>query len=342
MRLLFLTLTLFVTAARGEVFVPAADAVTVELVGEARVTGKSVTLRQIARLAEPDGAIGRIEVMTLDDRKYHEITAAEVADALRSAGISPAGVRVVGARRVAISRLDAAYDEAAELADWHAAPPPAAARRQVTPAAEVTTLRDRIIEFSAERLGISIDRVRVEFTADERLLRLPEGPVAFDIQPSGGRKLGRCGWVVTIEKNGQGERHTVAGHVYQMSQAAVLTRNLTAGEPLATGDIEWQPVELDRTPSVPFATEADIVGAAASRALTAGTPLSRRMLRPMPLVRRGQFVSVLITEGGVTVKAVARSLEDATAGQAVRLRDEATRSTYTAIVTGPQQAKLGG
>ena len=323
--------------AAGEAFVPAADAVPIELRGEARVTGQTVLLRQIGHLPPENAKLGQTVVATLGRGKYTELDAADVADALRAAGISPAAVRLLGARRCLVTRLDAAYDEAAQLRAWADAEPAAAP----APAGPVRELRDVLVEDAADRLAAEAGNLSVNFEGDDRLLGLPDGPFVFEVDRRRGRGLGRCAWDVTITRDGTPERHVVEAIVGRTIRQPVLARAVAAGEPIDAADVRWREVTLDRDPPTPPATADDLAGAAAARALDAGAVLDRRAIRPIPLVRRGQFVSVLISRGGVIVKAVATALEDATAGQAVRLRDEATRSTYTALVTGPGRAALG-
>ena len=66
------------------------------------------------------------------------------------------------------------------------------------------------------------------------------------------------------------------------------------------------------------------------------------MVDAVPLVRTGQLVSILLQQGNVQVKTVARALEGGVYGQTIRVRNEGTKDVFPVTLTGPQTATMGG
>lgn len=65
------------------------------------------------------------------------------------------------------------------------------------------------------------------------------------------------------------------------------------------------------------------------------------MVDAVPLVRAGQLVTVVLQQGSVQVKTVARAMEGGSFGQSIRVKNEATRDIFEVVLTGPQTGRLG-
>ena len=314
----------------------AAD-VALELRSEAKVVGGQITLDQVCRIdgvaPGDDAKLANIPVAVVGREKYLHVGPGDIEHALRQAGVSPAEVELYGSRRCLIERLDVSYDEQAALTDWASEP----ADERLVPSAE--TLADVLRRDLAKRAGRT-DLV-IDFAEAEAVLNLPTA--AFDVTatPRTLKTVGSVRWDVTVTRDGATERHTVSADVQMPVETLVLAEPVTAEGTVQASAVEVKTVLMDREPRHPLATLADLEGAAARRDLPAGEVLTLRHLRPVPLVRRGAFVTVTVGRGNVRVKTVAKALEDGAKGQVIRVRDEATRSSYTALVTGSNQLALG-
>ena len=70
--------------------------------------------------------------------------------------------------------------------------------------------------------------------------------------------------------------------------------------------------------------------------------MTSRMVDPVPLVRAGQLVTVTLTQGSVQIRSVGRALESGAMGQTIKARNETSKDVFDVVVTGPQEARLGG
>ena len=65
-----------------------------------------------------------------------------------------------------------------------------------------------------------------------------------------------------------------------------------------------------------------------------------RLVEAPILIRPGQMVTVLMTQGGFSAKAVLKATEQGALGQTVRVRNETTGTQLDVVVTGEQTAKM--
>jgi flagella basal body P-ring formation protein FlgA len=80
----------------------------------------------------------------------------------------------------------------------------------------------------------------------------------------------------------------------------------------------------------------------AARRIGRGDALCARVVEPMPDIERNGPVLLSAHSGAVSVSRVLTAAADARAGERVRLRDRATGTTISAIVTGPGAARVSG
>ena len=71
--------------------------------------------------------------------------------------------------------------------------------------------------------------------------------------------------------------------------------------------------------------------------LTIKTVLNSRMLTAVELVKNGQFVTITVSHGAVSIKTVARAMEGGSLGQTIKVKNETTKDIYDVVLTGPQQ-----
>ena len=79
----------------------------------------------------------------------------------------------------------------------------------------------------------------------------------------------------------------------------------------------------------------------AGRELKSGTVLTAKLIEPAVLVKSGQLVSIILTQGAIQAKSVARAMEQGTYGQSIRVKNEVTGNVFDVVVTGPQAAATG-
>lgn len=203
------------------------------------------------------------------------------------------------------------------------------------------TLRALLLDDLSVRLGVAKDQLQVTFNpADEKLLNLSEPLFKFNIQPRRVRDLGEVSWNVTVLSGNGSQKGTVTANARAWRNEVVLNKPLAYGQVIQPDDVIQRRVLADQLPSDPLLQQSQVVGQQASRELKVGTVMNARLVDPVPLVKPGQLVTITLTVGSVRVKTVGRAMEGGSFGQAIKVRNEATKDIFEVVLTGPQQGTM--
>lgn len=243
------------------------------------------------------------------------------------------------------SAADAKVDERAELASSTVRP-----LRDEVPGAGATfagvTLREALVREVTDRLGLKAEDIEIVFDpADERVLKLAGPTFGWSLGQTRLRNLGPVTWSVTLwtesEKVRSTRRVEVVARVRAWQTQVVARRGLSAGQLVRDEDVEVQRVLVEKLAEERLLSREQVLTMQAGKPIAPGTVLAVRMLDPVLLVRSGQLVSVLLRQGGIEVRAVAKAVEAGAYGQTIRVRNEQTNDVFQVTVVGPQEAKLG-
>jgi flagella basal body P-ring formation protein FlgA len=344
-----------------EKFVPADPAgigATLEMRKEATIVGPEIKLKQVCRWMTADNAaiapIADLVVARITPGKpFKSISVNEIKSGLRDAKVNLAGINFVGVMSCTINRSDAQYDERVAMQQWieaktgdqpgvtPATTPVEPAKPQAAENKSVHTLRDLLTSDVAERLNTPIDSLQMNFRPlDEKVLNLSEPLFKFQIEPTRVRNLGNVEWDVTVISDGSNKKVTIAAQARAWQNQAVLAKPLAFRQLIQEGDVTERRVLVDSLPDQPLITKTQAVGQQASRDLKPGSVIDARMVDPVELVKSGQFVTITVAHGGVSIKTVARAMEGGSLGQTIKVKNETTKDIYDVVLTGPQTASL--
>jgi flagella basal body P-ring formation protein FlgA len=329
---------------------------TLEIQQTAIIPGRLIRIRHVVRWSDADDAafapIGDLVIDHFDGIDNRRLTLDEIRTTLNSAGVNLALIRFSGARSCLISR---GPDETAPPKDNHEAvqrwivegAKAAAATQPATAANDAEgipfhSLRDRLTTDLADRLTLSVDDLQLNFDPkDKNYLSLAEPAFHFDIQPRRCRDLGAVNWDVTISSGDKDQKLTINANARCWQRQLVMVRAAAYHQVLQAADISQRRALVDSLPADPLLTESQIVGQQAARDLRPGMVLTARLVEPLPLARTGQFVSVTLNRGGISIRTTARAMESGSYGQTIKLKSEDTNDIFQATLTGPQEASVG-
>lgn len=339
---------------------------TLELRAEATVLGAEVKLKQVCRWSSADepvfAPLADLVLVRLEEGKpFAPVTLEQIRSTLHDAGVNLAAVRFAGATSCTVARSDVEVDEQAALLEWANAKQPrtaapaepaaqiaAASARPVTVESDRKTLRDLLTHDLSVRLRVPVEDLHVTFNPkDDAALRLAEPQFRFDIQPRRVRNLGAVAWDVQILTQGgaatskRSQKMTVAATARAWQRQVVLSKPLAFKQTIREGDVTERRVLVDNLDDEALLNLKQVVGQQAARELRPGLVMTGKTVQPVPLARTGQFVTVKLSRGGVTVKTVARAMEEGSYGQAIKVKNEATKDMFEVVLTGPQEATLG-
>ena len=366
--------------ATEERFVPAATlpvGATLELRGEATVVGQEVSLKQIARWDDRDaeffGPVADLVVLRIGPKQpFRAIKLEDLRQLLYDAGVNLGSIRFSGATACTVTRSDVEFDERTALEQWasakgttddsHDEPAPARAKpvddSPRPPAVEVFTppttqpvveheparsLKQLLLADLAERLAVDVNLIQLTFSQrDQKLLVLAEPQFSFDVTPRRVRNLGPVTWEVVIRSEGLKPQKITIDATARLWQSHLVTaRSLAFGQVLREEDFKQERVLVDRLPEDLILTREQALHQSSVRQLPAGTVLTARLVEAVPLVRTGQFVTITLKRGSVMIRTVARAMDGGGFGQAIRVKNEATKDIYEVVITGAQEAQIG-
>ncbi|MFZ1830902.1 MAG: flagellar basal body P-ring formation chaperone FlgA [Candidatus Competibacteraceae bacterium] len=171
-------------------------------------------------------------------------------------------------------------------------------------------------------------------------LRLPPCRVALEaFLPSGAKNVGnasigvRCpdpAWTVY-------QRATI----YVYDQVLVAQHFLRRGAILSPADLRAERRELSALPGGYETDSAQIIGKQLRQALMAGMVISPRDVKMPPAVRQGEVITLVVRQGGMEVTSSGVALSDASIGERVRARNEASQRVVEGIVIHQRRVEVG-
>lgn len=109
----------------------------------------------------------------------------------------------------------------------------------------------------------------------------------------------------------------------------VAARPIARGRPIAADDVRIDRVDLTRIAGTVYGADESLDGNVAVRAIAAGEPLRRDLLRPPPIMAAGDPVKIVYDGNGFAISIDGKALAPAGDGQTVRVSTSAGR-----ILTG--------
>jgi len=297
----------------------AQEATVIEMKREAEVGGNIIRLEDVARvhdarLQEREQLEAIYVTLAPAPGQVKTVALREVRRRLRAHGVNLARVILEGPVTTRVRR-------GAQTTRRQAAPPSA--------------LADLVTRFVAGKLGREAADVRVTFDAAtaERLRRLAARDLRWAVTEGlepvrlGHNALGVVGYEGTQRR----ERLTVSAEVEAYCAVPVAARNIARRTRLAPADLQLER-RLVGDPDSAGLTPSDLVGRLAARAIAKGATIEPEMVVDIPLVRRGDVVTVIARAGHIEVKTVGVALEEGTARQTVKVRNVDTRKVFAARV----------
>lgn len=276
---------------------PASASITVELLPEAEISGKTVTLGKIARIRgesqKARSRIGRIRLGTVPARGgMLRISRKRVRQALQRAGVRKFDMK--GERFVRVSR-------------------PADYLRR----AQVESAVRRFLARRIRGADVKIESVEIP---RQRIL-LPGGSVQILVAASPNtRFLGKTPLAVIVKVQGREyRRFWVSADIAVFVQVPVPRRPIGANERIRPQHFEMRRMNLANLPQDVVTRPADLEGAKASRALAPGQVVRMSDVELPYLVRRGHLVRVVAKRGALSITALGKALDRGRKGQIIRV-----------------------
>jgi flagella basal body P-ring formation protein FlgA len=173
----------------------------------------------------------------------------------------------------------------------------------------------------------------VEMTIPEGVI-LPVGEVEMTVQPPARTDFARP-FYLSIEFRVDGQTVKRAYYRTVLSVAAtvaVAARELTASGEVSSTDIRWERKALKTTLRTLVVEESFFVGRRPRIGIAAGEILTQDMFRVVPLITRGDKVTLVFDDGRIRVSTQGESLSNGSKGDRIRVMNADSRAELFAEV----------
>jgi flagella basal body P-ring formation protein FlgA len=194
-------------------------------------------------------------------------------------------------------------------------------------------VRREVLAFVAKADPFAGKRYEIEFVGTVR--PLAAAPDAM-VQVSAAKRTswaGRTSFLVETVRGGK-----TIGRVWVATQIHVYTRVFKAAarierlHEITESDLVSAEVDLAVVPADVVFDRATIVGRRAKQTVPAGTVVAARMVETPPLVKRGDWVTILLAGDGITLRAAGQVAQDGREGDPVRVTNLETKRALVARV----------
>lgn len=269
---------------------------------------------------------------------HHEL----IRSALSAKGVNLARISLAGSAQCEVRR------PALPQQNGTSQPSPTASlpdTRDTGPAGKPeTTLRRTIEDYFHREFARYGGRAEILFDrSDDHVLDLA-GPLEFHITREKNQLLGLCALQVDIVQDGK-PKQKIPLVVRTTMNRSVLTarRGINQGATVVAADVDVIPVSFTKLDDLGLDDAATVIGKRAKKFIAAGTRIETEMFEPVPLVLRGQLITLVSEVGGVRVVTTAKACANGTRGETIRVRSvDDTKVEFDAVVTGPGEAKAAG
>ncbi|QNN23266.1 flagellar basal body P-ring formation protein FlgA [Planctomycetales bacterium ZRK34] len=336
-RLLAILITITLAAA-GQ-----ADVIRLHSAAEVAPGATVVTLADVAALdGDYAAGLGEVVVASLaENQSETRIDAAGIRTALTRREVHWGKLILRGATRITVARRAANQPPLEDAAAPKANTLPALDRDSdglVLPPA--MKLREYLTKWLRHQLGDADEDVLIQLDdAQQDWLGLSLARYRFEIEPIGRDMIGRVSINVRRYQGGRFvDTNRIRAEVKVRRKVVIAARSIGRGQTITASDIEEKVQWFDSMIKQPASSAAAIIGQQVATSVRTGSVLYTDDIRAPVLVQRGQLVTVRCISGSLVLKTVARANEDGVLNQLISLRNERTRSDYTARVSGSQEA----
>lgn len=213
-----------------------------------------------------------------------------------------------------------------------------------TDAARQDTLRNAVQSFLDEELRRYGGRADLVFDrTSEQVLDLAGSTYTFNVRRRPGPPLGLVPVEVDVLVDGRTiQTVRLVVQVSMLRSVVVSARAINQEAAIQASDVHLIPFTFTRMDKLGVTAPAEVIGKRAKRFIPTGSLIDQAMLDTVPLVRRGQFVTLTSVAGAVRVVTAAKAVGAGALGDAVRVRAVNNRRVeFEGIVVGPNRVQIG-
>ncbi|MCH8252230.1 MAG: flagellar basal body P-ring formation protein FlgA [Planctomycetes bacterium] len=345
-----------VVAAVGMLLVLETVAVagTVRVWPTAVVVSDSVTLADMSELRgfDPASEAALRDLVVADviaPGAILTIDMSTVRDALTSASVNMANVTLSGSVKCSVSRPATLGGRAATNVGGTVTGAPTSLPESEPPSTVIETtgptLRRSVIDFFNDELERYNGTAEVTFDRTQASVLELTGPAySFRVRRMRGPVLGSVSIDVDVLSSGRVLQTVPLVVRIAMQRDIVVARHTINQDTIVrASDVKLVRHSFTRLDRLGVDRAVEVVGQRARRHIPAGSIIDADRLEPVPLVERGQLVTLESVSGSVTVVTAAKATKSGFLGDVITVRSsDKRRRVYEGVIVGPGKVRMGG
>jgi flagella basal body P-ring formation protein FlgA len=145
---------------------------------------------------------------------------------------------------------------------------------------------------------------------------------------------------VTLKfRDASGRERSLAARLIWTQPALVLKRSVKRDEILRAPDVEERIVRVNK-PGVYASKISQVTGRSVKKNLSQGETLPLNLITDAPIIERGKSVAIIVRSGGLVVSAKGEALESGALGEAIKVRNTASKAILTAVVVAEDTVEV--
>jgi flagella basal body P-ring formation protein FlgA len=326
-------------------FAEQSDRIEIRIWDQTTVVTPEICLAQIATITGQPKDVAALKpfilVSSLSNDQTLTLRAWEIAGRLSEAGFDTNRIDVRGSAKCVVNYVTEKRDPMAQDTAETGSTTTRPAEGRFGPASLETKIREVIKSNLTDKGLPPTSTVDVRFNDTIReLLALTEPPYHFEIEPQQRTTnwIGLVALKVKIYRNSDLlQTIPVLAQVQVKTEVAIAVRTINSKAKMSNQDVEMSLREITNLDGKFVTCIDDISDQQAKRMIPLGTMITGDMLEGVPLVKRGQLVSVLYNRSGLEIKLVGKAMQNGYRDEVVQVRNERSKEIFRAKVIGAGQ-----
>ena len=132
----------------------------------------------------------------------------------------------------------------------------------------------------------------------------------------------------------------VKGSVFPLILVPVLKTNIKNGHIISADDIDFIEIREKDFVQGTIVDEQSLIGMTPRRLAVAGRPLRGNDIIAPRIISRGEYVTMVLNSGALSLTAMGKALENGSKGEIIRVVNVSSNITVQAVVTGQKQVRI--
>lgn len=207
------------------------------------------------------------------------------------------------------------------------------------------TLRQAVQDYFDRQLARYRGLAELAFNrTSQQVLDLSGPAYDFAVRRRHGPSLGLIQIEVVVTAQGRTvQKVPLVVQVSMVRRVVMARRPINQAATVRARDVELVPMTFTRLDKLGIGETAQAIGQRAKRFIPSGSVIQPTLLESVPLVTRGQLVTLTSVAGAVRIVTTGKALQNGLFGESIRVGSlERKRVEFEAVVVGPGSVQIGG